>query len=191
MEIPLDIDPDALMRGLNSLLPATISFLKIECCSPSFHPIRDAGKKEYHYLFSSQSQLSPFWVDLIAHYPHALDLSKMQAAAALFIGQHDFANFYCTGSETPTTERTIYLSEITNVSSLDVGGVVIPEHYLFKVAGNGFLKQMVRLLIGAIWEVGRGRVSLEELAHAISLQTEGKIGVVAPPQGLYLKSIGG
>jgi tRNA pseudouridine38-40 synthase len=189
IEIPLKIDPEALKRGINSLLPPEIHFSQVMICEESFHPIRDAQSKEYHYLFSCEQEISPLWCDLITHYPYPLDLSLMEQAAAKFIGKHDFANFFCTGSETPSTERTVYLSEIRSIPSVVSESLSPPRHFLFQVVGDGFLKQMVRLMVGAIWAVGQGRLSVDQLDDAIALRATGKVGVVAPPQGLYLKKI--
>jgi tRNA pseudouridine38-40 synthase len=63
---------------------------------------------------------------------------------------------------------------------------MLPSHFVFRIVGNGFLKQMVRLLVGAIWNIGRGKISIEDLKQALGPEKRSRLGPVAPPEGLYL-----
>jgi len=80
--------------------------------------------------------------------------------------------------------RKIFEAEILEVSQGE--WAMLPSHYLFRVVGNGFLKQMVRLLMGALWNVGRGKISLEEFSKSLTSNPMRRLGPVAPPQGLYM-----
>jgi tRNA pseudouridine38-40 synthase len=102
----------------------------------------------------------------------------------LLIGEHDFMNYFCQGTEVSSTVREIFECEIITVAQANWG--MLPAHHVFRIVGNGFLKQMVRLLMGAVWNVGRGKISLEEFESSLtSVKTE-RMGATAPPQGLYM-----
>jgi len=184
--LPLDLPPQGLVDGLNSLLPGDIKILKAQRSSGDFHPLRDAKWKRYSYLFN-QKEISPFWADLMAQAPVPLDMDLMREGAKLFVGTHDFANFRCTGTNVPTTIREILEIELLEKESIGPMGEFC--YFSLEVKGTGFLKQMVRLIMGSLWNLGRGKITLDQLKDAIDLKTEGKVGPVAPPQGLYLKEI--
>jgi len=184
--LPVDIPLKGLVDGLNSLLPRDIKILKACRSDANFHPLRDAKWKRYSYLFTSDST-SPFSWDLIAKAPGALDINLMREGAKLFLGTHDFANFRCTGTDVPTTIREILEIELKKESSTGPWGEF--SYYSLEIKGRGFLKQMARLIMGSLWNLGRGKITTEQLKDAIEMKTQGKVGPVAPPQGLYLKEI--
>ncbi|MBF0364377.1 MAG: tRNA pseudouridine(38-40) synthase TruA [Oligoflexia bacterium] len=201
--IPLDLPISAMTKGLNSFLPPEIRILSAEKCDRGFHPRYAAKWKEYVYLFtidrSDENLLaSPFVHNLVAAYPYAYESIKLQAmmdATKLFVGHHDFVNFYCEGSAFKSTKREILRTEMAKVTAPLSSCLLVPaaECWMIRVIGRGFLKQMIRLIVGAIWNVGRGRVALVEIANALGGARAGsdpKLGVVAPACGLYLKQIG-
>jgi tRNA pseudouridine38-40 synthase len=108
----------------------------------------------------------------------------MRAACKILIGVHDFTNFYCEGTEVSSNIREIFECDIQEIPQGDWG--MLPPHYVFKIVGSGFLKQMVRLLMGAIWNVGRGKISLETFKASLSSTKTEKLGPTAPPEGLYM-----
>ncbi|WP_408098590.1 tRNA pseudouridine(38-40) synthase TruA [Peredibacter sp. HCB2-198] len=182
--IPLTIDPANLVKALNGNLPEDIRVIHAENSDEEFFPTVHAVSKEYHYRFTAQKMVMPFQLDLIANYPFDLDLDKMREACKILIGRHDFTNFYCEGTEVAHNVREIYECEILEVSQGDWG--MLPPHYVFRIVGNGFLKQMVRLLVGAVWNIGRGKISLEQLQSALGPTKVQRLGPVAPPEGLYM-----
>lgn len=182
--IPLTIDPGNLLKALNGNLPDDIRVIHAENSDEIFFPTVHAVSKEYHYRFTAQRAFTAFQNDLIANCPFELDLEQMREACKIFIGRHDFTNFYCEGTEVASNVREIYECEILEVAQGDWG--MLPPHYVFRVVGNGFLKQMVRLLVGATWNVGRGKTSLEQLKGALGPTKVHRLGPVAPPEGLYL-----
>jgi tRNA pseudouridine38-40 synthase len=107
----------------------------------------------------------------------------MQEACLILIGTHDFTNYFCEGTEVASNIREIFECEILEIKS---EGWMLPDHYVFRIVGNGFLKQMVRLLMGALWNVGRGKISLEEFRSSLSSTKVPHLGAVAPPHGLYM-----
>ena len=148
-----------------------------------FRSTNDALKKEYIYLFTNNDTTSAFQNNFIVNNRFELDSKKMEDACKLFIGEHDFSNFYCFGSPVNSLKRTIFECDIEFFDMKFHG--ILPSHYRFRIVGNGFLKQMVRLIVGTIWEVGRGRVTLFELESELKNPGLKKLGTTAPPDGLY------
>ncbi len=184
--IPIKLPLSALVLGLNSFLPPDIQILKAEFSSPDFHPVGDAKWKEYYYYYSQETP-TPFEKDLIAEYSYDLDFPQMEKAAKLFQGTHDFKNFQCVGTEVPTTIREIFEIELTQEKRVSPWGE-IPIGVL-RIRGEGFLKQMVRMIMGTLWSVGRGKVDLSRVKNAIEMKASERVGFVAPACGLYLNKI--
>lgn len=181
--IELKIAPENLVKALNVNLPDDIRIISGELSDEEFLPTVHAKSKEYHYRFTCKRMFTAFQNDLIQNHPFELDISKMREACKILIGTHDFSNFYCEGTDVAHNVREIYECEILEISQ---GEWMLPTHYVFRIVGNGFLKQMVRLLMGAIWNVGRGKISLEEFKAALSPIRVPRLGPVAPPNGLYM-----
>lgn len=184
-ELPLKLPLGGLVEGLNSLLPSDIKILSAKEVTAHFHPLRDAKYKVYNYLFTDKT--SPFSMDLMARAPGPLDIELMKEGAKLFLGTHDFANFRCTGTNVPTTIREVLEIDLKKLDSTGPTGDF--PYYCLEIKGTGFLKQMVRLIMGSLWNLGQKKITLEMLKDAIDRKTDRKVGPVAPPQGLYLKEI--
>lgn len=182
--MPLSIDPANLVKALNVNLPDDIRVVDAALSDEEFFPTVHAKSKEYHYRFTANRMFTAFQNDLIVNHPFELNLEEMRKVCKILIGKHDFSNFYCEGTEVASNVREIYECEILEVSQGDWG--MLPPHYVFRIVGNGFLKQMVRLLVGAIWNVGRGKISPETFAAALSPHKTHRLGPVAPPEGLYM-----
>lgn len=187
VEMPLKIDPDSLMKGLNGLLPSDIRVLKVTNSTENFHPIYQAIWKEYLYLFSI-GPIDNFDRDLITYLPKWNgDLELMAQCANLLVGKHDFQNYFCTGTPTKSTVREIFECDLTKRHFITPWGDE-REIFQFRVKGNGFLKQMVRLMVGSIWAVGQNKISLQHFEKSLK-EVTGKLAPVAPPQGLYLSKV--
>ena len=184
VSIPLQIDPQALMKGLNSHLPDDIRVVTSEVSDEEFFPTVHAKSKEYHYRFTNQKYSTAFQGEFLANCSFELDLNLMREACKILVGEHDFTNFYCEGTEVASNVREIYECEVLEVKQ--DGWEMLPPHYVFRIVGNGFLKQMVRLLVGAVWNVGRGKISLETLKSSLGPAKTQKLGPTAPPEGLYM-----
>lgn len=181
--IELNIAPANLVKALNVNLPNDIRVIDADLSDVDFLPTVDAKSKEYHYRFTFHRTPSAFQSGLIANFPFELDLDKMRQACKLFLGTHDFRNFYCEGTDVAHYVREIYDCEIFEVSQ---DSWMLPSHYVFRIVGNGFLKQMVRLIVGAIWNIGRGKITLDDLNLALSPNKLERLGPVAPAEGLYM-----
>jgi tRNA pseudouridine38-40 synthase len=189
IEIPVDIPATSLVRAINSHLPQDIRVTEAIHCTKEFHPIYSAHSKEYNYVFSNIEGMSPFGHELVSHVPFQFDFELMQKGCQLFCGEHDFINFQCTGTDVETTVRTIFKCEIVHHQSSGHWGHVLTDYYVFRIIGSGFLKQMVRLMMGAIWNLGRGKITLEDLRKSLKGPMPRRLGATAPPQGLYLVEV--
>lgn len=189
VDIPIDIEPESLIRAINSNLPRDVRCIAAQRCDEKFMPTVDALWKEYTYLFTNNRFANSFQESFIANYPYELDFEKMDKGCRLLIGKHDFCNFFCTGTDVNSTVREIYLASIQSVDVNGFIGSVFPNHYSFTIRGSGFLKQMVRLIIGSLWNVGRGKITLEQLSDALERPQKNKLGIVAPASGLYLARV--
>lgn len=181
--IELDIPADSLMKALNGNLPEDIRVISADISDEEFFPTVHAKSKEYHYRFTCSRTPSALQNEYIQNQTFDLDFKKMNEACKILIGRHDFSNYYCEGTEVANNIREIYECEVLKVPQ---GEWMLPEHYIFRIVGNGFLKQMVRCLMGAIWNVGRGKISLEEFQNSLSATKVARLGAVAPPNGLYM-----
>ncbi len=184
VEMPLNINPQNLVRALNANLPDDIRVIKADFADQSFMPTVHARSKEYQYLFTCERTFTAFQNDFIVNYPFALDIELMKEACKILVGTHDFSNFYTEGTEVSSNVREILQCEILQIAQ--GGWQMLPSHYAFRIVGTGFLKQMVRLLMGAVWNIGRGKVSLEELRESLGPIKRERLGIVAPPHGLYM-----
>ena len=189
VEIPVDIPAVGLVRGMNSLLPDDIRVLDAALVTNEFHPIYSAKSKEYNYVFTTAEVISPFANELITQFPFDLDIEMMRKGCQVFCGEHDFINYQCVGTEIESTVRTIMSCELVRFESSGHWGNIASDYYVLKVVGNGFLKQMVRLLMGALISLGKGKITLEDLEKSLKTPLKNRLGPTAPPQGLYLKEV--
>lgn len=190
IHIPLSIEPSALLRALNSHLPHEIRIKDCEESTKDFHPVRGALWKTYEYLIYNGSVLPPFYRNLVTHIPRPVDWGRAEESLKVFLGEHDFENFSTKGTEVKTTVRTVF---DVCLKKEPLSSFVDPLHngdlYRISVTGSGFLKQMVRLIVGAVLAAGQGKASPEEIKAHFKGKTDKKIGAVAPPNGLYLAHV--
>ena len=161
-----------LRRALNRLLPPAIRVLSAEEVHAHFHPRFDAKAKTYEYRIIRAEVCSPFEWPWAHHYPYPLFEDRVNQLAAAFEGEHDFTTFAATDDrdeEGRSKVRTIYRSEVT----------AAPGRLLYRVRGNGFLKHMVRNLVGTLLEAGKGNIDDLSVFPA-------KSGPTAPAKGLFL-----
>lgn len=191
--IPVERFPTAV----NSFLPGDIAAKKAEEVPVSFHARFDAKFKTYRYYF----YIAPcpdvmLWkrawhvklpaLDSIDRDEFDLALASMNAAAASFIGTHDFSAFRAEGSNVRSTVRTI-----TDASVFVTGSGYPSSRTLlcFEIRGNGFLYNMVRIMAGTLIDVYKHKISPEELPKIIDSRDRTRAGMTAPPDGLYLYKV--
>jgi len=183
-KIPLE----GFLKGLNSLLPEDIAILATSEASPGFHSTRDSICKIYCYHILVSDTKIPFWNERAWLLNRSLDIHSMEKALSPLIGTHDFSAFKASGSNAKTGIRTIYSCEIKAIT-----GEIFPPsgglHYMFTIAANGFLRYMVRNIVGLLVQIGFGIRSHEDMANVLASKDRSLAGPIAPPQGLYLKQV--
>jgi tRNA pseudouridine38-40 synthase len=191
------IDRRTLMRAVNSRLPASVRVVDAAEAVPGFHARFDARSKTYCYRIWNGEVMSPFERAFAWHVPSpVLDVAAMASAAATLEGRHDFAAFQAAGTETRTTEREVFSSRARGGSDpLRASGDPQPFHadvpglITYEIAGAGFLRHMVRTIVGTLVEVGRGRRPAAWVSEVLRSRDRSAAGPTAPAEGLFLVSL--
>ncbi len=171
--------PDAFVRGLNSLLPDTIAVTACKAVPPAFHARFSAIAKTYVYQIRNHPIRSALSRKTAWHRPVSLDVAAMQAAADHLTGTHDFASFEAAGSPRTSSVRTLTRA-LWSTNGDDL---------LFTITGDGFLRYMVRNIVGTLEWVGNGRLSPDALPDIIAAENRTAAGPTAPAHGLYLQDV--
>ena len=190
ISIPVAVESAKLLLGMNSLLPEDIRILQCEPCAADFNSNKDSKSKEYHYYFCTAPVYNTALHDIVAHIPSngnasakaPLDIELMTRACKLFIGEHDFYSFAGRDANIRSTVRTVFSCEILRTQASAFGNTI----YYLKIVGNGFLKQMVRYIAGALFALGRNQLGLSDISEALAQHKDGKISAKARPRGLHL-----
>ncbi len=167
---------DKFAFALNTMLPNDIRILYSEETNKEFHARFSAKKKEYCYTLQPGPHARVFTSRTALHVHLHPDIDRMNLAASYVLGKHDFAAFMSAGSKLSTTVRTIYRSEWVQENGL----------IRYYVSGNGFLYNMIRILVGTMLLVGSGRLEPETVKHALSTKNRTDAGDTAPAHGLCL-----
>ncbi len=192
---PVSRGLDRLRRAINGRLPGDVQVVRVEHVGDSFDPIGDCTSKGYSYQLHV-SPPPPFGSGLRAmwdrryclHVWHALDIDRMNEAARVLVGEHDFAAFAAAGHGRLTTVRTIYECKVVDATpptGSDAGES--PRRLRVEVSGNGFLYNMVRIITGTLIEAGRGRLTPDDVRRALEAKDRRLVGPTSPPEGLCLE----
>ncbi len=182
----------SLRRALNARLPAAVRVLALDEADPGFHARYAARSKTYRYLVLNGEVAGPFGREFVWHVPRRLDVDAMASAALALVGRHDFAAFRGAGSAPRTTVRTITRSEVRTPARGDTGGEAlrldgeVDRLIVYEVEGDGFLRHMVRNIVGSLVEIGQGRRPPGWLASVLASRDRTQAGSTAPPTGLFL-----
>ena len=174
-----EMDCDHIRRSLDALLPDDIAATDCEEVSENFHARYSCKGKRYVYKIWNAPYMSPFWQGLALHYPKHLDENFLDAVCTDFIGTYDFSAFCGSNGDQEDFTRTIFDCQMER----DVDLVT------FSVTGDGFLYNMVRIIVGTLMEIAYGRFSPEDVPDIIKARDRAKAGMTAPPFGLYLNKV--
>jgi tRNA pseudouridine38-40 synthase len=177
--LDVSIPVERIPVAINSLLPRDIVCKNAQEVPEDFHARFDAQGKKYRYRIYNQLLPSAFLRNYAFHYKYKLDLSVMEKAAGYLIGTHDFKAFQASGSPVTDTVRTIYQIDIIDKD---------PEVWI-EVRGNGFLYNMVRIIVGTLIEASRGNIRLEEMDKILLSHDRKQAGFTAPAHGLTLVEV--
>ena len=179
-EVPSEFDGnlEKLRNSLNGITPADMSVRGLEIAEEDFNARLNPHLKCYSYNLNISGQDSPLNQASSLSINPNLDFVKMIAAAKLFEGEKDFSSFRCTDCTAKTTIRTIYRSELTRVSD---------DIFQYRAHGKGFLMHMIRIIVGTLLEVGRGRFEVEDVERIIAAKDRTKAGPTVAAKGLTLE----
>ena len=180
-DLAKEIDPNKLYRGINSLLPEDIYVSKVEVVDDNFHARFDAIGKEYIYKIN-MGEYNPIERNYVFQYCKRLDISSMERALKYLEGEHNFKSFTKTTDEIDDYVRKISVTSIER-DIKDLNKIVI------SFVGTGFLRYMVRNMVGLLIEVGEGKRNPEEIIDILKHEDRAFAGKTAPACGLYLRNV--
>ena len=175
-DLELNIPPHGFLRGLNSILPADVALVDVALAAPDFDARFSARGKVYRYTVWAHFVRSPLHARRTWHVRQPLDLEAIRAAAAGLLGEHDFRAFRASDCERRTTRRIVRRIEVDRQGA----------RLTIEVEATAFLKNMVRILVGTLIDVGRGRLTPEAVSRMLETGDRAAGGMTAPPQGLTL-----
>lgn len=196
-----------IKRAANNLLHPAVEITEVMEVPDDFHARFDSKGKTYEYVIMNDRGRNPFAQNYSYFVDRELDIEKMQSALKYIEGTHDFECFQAAGGEIrETTVRTVYRLEmaVEDIACQDIeytkqrvpGGVLSeddrwfpPKKLVVRITGDGFLYNMVRIIVGTLVDIGLGRIEPDQLPEIIESRDRTKAGHTAPPQGLYLKEI--
>lgn len=165
--------------AINQLLPENIQILSIKRVPKTFNARFSAKKKTYEYKLQNGGILSPFDSETTVLVRQKLDIDAMITASKCLIGEHDFTSFCSAQTQTNDHIRTIYDIKITKKSN----------KILIDITGNGFLYNMVRIIVGTLVEIGLGKKNTSEMKSILSSKDRSKAGKTYPAHALFLKKV--
>lgn len=178
-DAPEKLTPDALCKALNGVLPPDVAVLSASPVPETFHPRYNARGKRYVYYIWNGAARDPFRRPYSLHLRSPLDAEHMHEIAQLFIGTHDFTAFCSAGGSVQDKVRTITRSAVERQGDL----------VTYTVEADGFLYNMVRILVGTLLDVESGRLTAADVRRALDEGDRAAAGATAPPQGLFLEDI--
>lgn len=176
------ISGEALFRALNVRLPEDVRAMRVEEVASDFNARFDARHKTYRYAIFSGDVVPPPLRHFVWHIPQPLDVDVMTAAASVLVGEHDFAAFQAAGSDVISTRREILVSRVARSAGA-------AEPIVYEVTGTGFLRHMVRNIVGTLADIGRGRRAIDDLQRVLASRNRSQASATAPARGLTLWSV--
>jgi len=185
VQILREIAPEKLRNAINGNLAADVRVLSVDIVPDDFHARYSAKSKTYRYRLVHGQVRSPFWARYAHQESRPLDLERMRVVARMFIGEHDWTAFSAADSD--------YESRVRNVSQLEISSRYDERGHCdlieFTVSANGFLRYMVRSIVGTLLAVGRGEIDESTVQRAIEEGDRSLAGATAPPHGLTLINV--
>ena len=175
-ESPLTFPTENWIKAFSALLPTDIIVLEVDIVPDDFHARFHTTGKEYRYIVARSKLRDPFKRNYAYHYPYPLNVEAMREAISYLIGTHDFTSFCSAKTEVVDKVRTI--NEMDFEESDDF--------LVFRFVGEGFLYNMVRILVGTLLDVGSGKMSPHDMSGILDKKDRSFAGKTAPAQGLYL-----
>lgn len=171
------LTPTQFLKGLNSLLPEDIAIHSCVEVPGNFHSRYDVKSKIYRFYIGQRPHKMALFHQYCWNIPYKLNISDMKNASTLFEGTHDFKSFEGAGSPRSTSVRTIIRSTLTLNDN---------QYIIYEIEADGFLRFMVRNIVGTLVEIGKKRLSFNAIPSILQSRDRQQAGPTAPPQGLFL-----
>ncbi len=176
-QTPYTLPIDNWKQALNTLLPVDLNVYQVEVVPDSFHARYDVAEKEYRYYVWNEREKDVFKQNYLYQFPYSLDIQAMQEACSYFEGTHDFTTF-------SSAKATIKGSKIRHMYEVTCNKEGSQIEFIFR--GSGFLYNMVRIIIGALLDIGQGRREPSDITNLLEKKDRRLLGETVPAQGLYL-----
>ncbi|MBU2901957.1 tRNA pseudouridine(38-40) synthase TruA [Maribacter dokdonensis] len=181
-------DLNSFVIDFNKNLPPDIRLLSISAVEQNFNIIKDSKTKEYCYFFSFGTKNHPFSAPFITNYMHDLNLDVMKDGATLFIGTHDFSVYTAALKANAKTIRKIDSCHIEPNTMLTAN--FFPEQsYVLRIKGKGFMRYQIRMIMGALVQLGKGELSLDDIRASLLSDADMVLKTIAPGSGLILNEL--
>ena len=184
---PLD-DFDEFLNEFNENLPQDLRALSIRKVDENFNVIQDVKQKEYLYLFAHGRKFHPFCAPLMTTILQSLDIEIMKEGAALFEGTHNFRPYCYRSTGNGNYIKTIKLCELIE-NDMFTANFFPDISYILRVVGHGFGRNQIRLMMGALIELGQGKRTLDQIKDSLKEDYPHNMTYIAPASGLILNSI--
>ncbi|MDE5983997.1 MAG: tRNA pseudouridine(38-40) synthase TruA [Eubacterium sp.] len=175
----MNISNEGVILALNSNLPDDISVVACQQVNDDFHPRYSCTSKEYVYKIYNGKIRNPFYSKYTLHYRYGIDADYLNKECKAFIGTYDYSGFCSSKSAVEDTVRTVKAFDVWRDGDM----------VYFRVEADGFLYNMVRIMVGTLLFVSEGKIKEGELTGVIKSKNRKRAGKTAPPQGLYLNKI--
>ena len=179
VEVREAVELRALVHGTNHHLPADVRVMAADRVRDGFHARKSARAKEYGYRLSRRRVLSPLDAPFVVSIGRSVEIEALHCAARMLVGEHDFTAFALAGGSHGQPRRTVFAADWVRRG----------DELEFRIVGDGFLRGMVRSLVGTLLEVGRGRRSLAEFEALLGGAPRSAAGPTAPAHGLTLERV--
>jgi tRNA pseudouridine38-40 synthase len=175
------LGPDRIRKGVNSLIHRPIVIKKCEIADKKFHAQYDAVSKEYHYFILNREYGCAIGKQYQWHIKNSLDMQAMQACCTAATGVFDFSSFENTGSPRSSNIREVFFFTVDRLDNA--------SRLVFRICASGFLKNMVRNLVGTIVLAGQNKITPEDFVQILNAKDRTQAGPTAPAHGLFLKRV--
>lgn len=181
VDFPYDIPTEGFRRALNSILDTSIRVIAVSRVGQDFHARYSAVSKHYRYLVDTSDYPNPFTRQFMMHHPYSYNLADISQALTNIIGEHDFTSFCSIKTDKEDKVRTIYQAQVSEDRA--------NHQLIFDFHGNGFLYNMVRILVGTLMQIGDGIRPVDDMRRLLTVCDRQQAGPTVPPHGLYLVKV--
>lgn len=182
------VEPEYLLQQLNVNLPNDIRALDVVEVTEGFNVIQDPKVKEYLYLFSFGEKNHPFCAPFMVYMNEDLDIELMKQGAKIFEGLHNFSSYCYKPSQDTILEREVLFCEIQE-NDIYTANFFPKQSYALHVHGQGFMRHQVRLMMGALFALGKGDITLEHIQMSLKSGHSEALSFMAPASGLMLNNL--